>query len=228
MVYISLHLHVTSLLTLCLTIQSLPPQQPKGTGCQHGNPFPNIRVAYGGAIVDTIWNWWNYMIHHVCQQWILPIYLASFGAYLEWFFASIVGIIWCLDICNHLGHDSFNPKQIVFSIDFPPAKHLHGVRNHVCTRHPGVLGLVTKSGAWTNDEQLGGFSILDAKSAKGCFFYKKEVVVKIRHVYRINTCGCLAGISTLIHVSHVVNYRVLSQVLRLHSKRGLKVLAEKR
>ena len=32
----------------------------------------------------------------------------------------------------------------------------------------------------------------------------------------------------LQHVSHVVNYRVLSHVLRLHSHRVLKVLPEKR
>ena len=117
---------------------------------------------------------WNYMIHHVCQQWILPIYLASFGAYLEWFFASIVGIIWCLDICNHLGHDSFNPKQIVFSIDFPPAKHLHGVRNHGCTRHPGVLGLVTKK--WGLDERWTtcGFFHIGCQECQGMFFLQKK------------------------------------------------------
>lgn len=145
-------------------------QQPKGgTGCQHGNPFPKIRVAYGGANVDTSWIIYEtiYMKHHVCQQWILPWYLAPFGAY-------IFRIVWCLDICNHLGHDSFNPKQLLFSIDFPPAKpswsHMT-FRNHDCTRHPGLLGLVPKKkGLDEEGHNLGVFHIGFPRLPKGVVF----------------------------------------------------------
>ena len=53
----------------------------------------------------------------------------------------------------------------------------------------------------------------------GCY----KDVTRVLHITRIRMLqGCYQ------HMSHVVNYRVLSHVLRLHSNRILKVLAEKR